>query len=274
MFDVVLTVVDVLSPTLFAVAIESVSRKAKRGRAWSIGVIAFGLAISGVTTLQIYRSDLAHRHEVREQLAKGDSLRAELVRSELEQRESSAYFHAKLDDQIHFCGVASELAAGINVLAATGADYERRLYESKVANNDLLYQLTMKVVTRIRDFSERRQQMSDEEMREDREVALAPDLSNAQEQNMWDQIFDKYRETSHSRDREFHSILGDVLNITTELQKRKLAEPRLDPAIRGDVNRAMDGILAGVDPEVHLADYLQAWVKPLEPRQKNCNHCG
>jgi hypothetical protein len=268
MFDVILRILAVLSPTLFAVAIQLARRKTKKARVWRVGLIAFGIAMSGITALQIYRSDIAHEKEIREQLANSDSLRAELLQSELNQRESSSYFRAKLEDQGHFCGVTSELAAGVKVLAATGADYERRLYEAKVVSNDELYELTMKAVTRIRDFSEERQRISNQEMEEERNVALANDLSDADKRQRQDQIWGKYREVNRSREKGFHSILADVLYVTGELQKRKLAEPTLTPATRADVNRVLSGIVAGAYPEVHLADYLEVWVKPLEPRQE------
>jgi hypothetical protein len=50
---------------------------------------------------------------------------------------------------------------------------------------------------------------------------------------------------------------------TTELHKRNLSKPTVDPATQNEVSRALNGILAGVYPEVKLADYLEAWVKPL-----------
>jgi hypothetical protein len=121
----------------------------------------------------------------------------------------------------------------------------------------------MNTVQEIRDFAQKRQLVSDRELREMSSVGLTPDISNAERQGRWNEIFDRYREISRNGDREFHSILCDVMYATTELHKRNLSKPTVDPATQNEVSRALNGILAGVYPEVKLADYLEAWVKPL-----------
>jgi hypothetical protein len=263
MFDKILAMLAILLPTLFAVTVELVNRKTKERPAWRVGVITFGIAISAITGLQIYRSDRAHTEEVRQQREESQQVRAELRESRVAQQVSDAYFQAKLEEEAKFYGQLALLASGIKTLAETSAEFQRKLYKTKVAADSEVYSFAMNTVKEIRDFAQKRQAISDQELREMQNIGTIPGLSDAERQVRWNEMFENYRQISRAEDREFHSILADVMYATTELEKRKISEPMVDPATRTDVNRAFHGILAGVYPEVKLADYLQAWAKPL-----------
>lgn len=75
-----------------------------------------------------------------------------------------------------------------------------------------------------------------------------PGLSDAERQMRLNKIFEKGRQISREQDREFHSILADVMYVTTELQKRKISEPTVDAATKEDVDRAAHGILGRCVP--------------------------
>jgi hypothetical protein len=64
--DRILTLVVVLLPTLFAVALEVVSKELRGSRFWRIAVLAFGVATSLLTWLQISRADEAHERDQKE----------------------------------------------------------------------------------------------------------------------------------------------------------------------------------------------------------------
>jgi hypothetical protein len=153
MLNRILTALSVLLPTLFAVALELVNRKTKTRTFWRFIVVAFGAGISAITALQIHGSDRAHRQEIQQELEEIQTLRAELRQSETEQRASNTYFRAKLEDQAQFCTQAAQLAAGVKVLAETGAEFEKKQFEADLVSDKQLYQFTLTVVTGIRDFS-------------------------------------------------------------------------------------------------------------------------
>ena len=263
MFNKFLTTFAILLRTLFEVAVELVNRKTKKRPAWRVGVITFGCAVIGITGLQIHRADRAHTEELRQQREELQRVRAELRESRIAQQVSNAYFQAKLEEDAKFDGQLALLAPGIKTLAETSAEFQRKMYETKIAADRELYRSAMNTVTEIRDFAQKRRTVSDQELREMSYVGTAPGLWNAEKQVRMNEIFDQYRQISREEDREFHSMLADVMYVMTELQKRKISEPRVDTATKGDVDRASHGILAGVYPEEKLADYLQAWAKPL-----------
>ena len=263
MFDRLLTTLAVLLPTLFAVTVELVNRKAKARTSWRLSVIAFGIGSSGITGLQIYRSDNEHTQEVRQRRDEAQGLRTELHESKLAQQMSNSYLKAKLEDEARLFAQLAQIAPGIKTLAETSAEFQRKQYETRVASDKQIYQFTMNTVREIRDFAQKRQLMTDEEIREESNLAMAPGLADSERQRRRDELWEKQRQISHAEEREFHSILSDVLYATTELQKRMISEPAVDATIQKEVVRAFNGSLAGVYPEMKLADYLQAWAKPL-----------
>lgn len=126
----------------------------------------FGIAISTITGLQIYRSDRAHTEEVRQQREESQRVRAELRESRNSQQVSNAYFQTKLEQEAKFEGQLALLAPGIKTLAETSAQFQRKMYETKIAADRELYRSAMNTVTEIRDFAQKRRATSDLELRE------------------------------------------------------------------------------------------------------------
>lgn len=245
MFDRLLTMLAVLLPTLFAVTVELVNRRTKARRSWRLSVIAFGIGSSCITALQIYRSDNAHAQEVHQQRDEASGLSRELHEARVAQQVSNSYFKAKLEDEEIFYAKLAQIAPGIKTLAETGAEFQRKQYEAKVASDKQIYQFTMNTVREIRDFAQKRQVATDQEIREQSNLALAPDISEAEKQRRRDELWEKELQISHAEEREFHSILSDVLYATTELQKRMVSEPVIDATMAEEVVRAFNGNFAG-----------------------------
>lgn len=261
--DQIVTVSVVLLPTLFAVVIEMVSKEIKDRPKWRICVLLFGLGLSALTWTQISRADKAHKAELVQQHTDIENLRGDLHKSETERQVTEAYLKAKLEDSYQMNAQLAQLGPALMTLAKTSADFERKQYETKVTSNKELYDFTLGAVKKIRDFSQKysalERQQTDELM-----AAARQAQSDTERQQRWNAETQKEIQLYYAKDAEFrNSILPDALYSRNELLKRKIAEPSLGPMQKTEVDIVLRGSLAGVYPELALANYLELMARQI-----------
>jgi len=228
--------------------------------AWKRIGLALMFTVLGVGEIvSIDRADRAHEIEVRIQHISIESLTKELHESETQRQVEHAVLRTKLED---YAGL-SQLGSALMKLAQTSAEFQKKQYESKVISDRDLYDLTMKAVTKIQDFSTKYSKL---ELK--RQQALSKSLSGPASELEWQQTVadevTKNVQLCQVKRSEFQaSILPDAIYARNELLKRKLPEPILKPSERTELNIAFTGMLAGVNPAMSLATYLELWAMPL-----------
>ena len=210
------------------------------------------------------RADGAHQVELKAQHDDIENLRAELRKSEVHRQVSEAYLKAKLEDSYQMYSQLAESGPALLKLAQTSAESERKQYEAKVRSAKELYDFTMGVVRKIRDFSQKYRLLEAQESESLMNSMKQPQLSDADRQQRWNQAMQKEIQLNYNRDFEFRStILPDAVHAKYELQKRKVPDPPLSPVQRSEVDMVLRGVLAGSYPELAVADYLELMAKQL-----------
>jgi hypothetical protein len=266
MLDQILAVLAVLLPTLFAVVIEVASKEIRAHPYWRIGVLAFGVGLSALTWVQISRNDGAHAREIERQHNEMErqhtdivNLTGELRQSETLRQVDSAYLKAKLEDYAQL----SKLAPALMQMAQTGEEFQRRQYQEKMTSNRELFDLTMSVVQKTRDFATKYETL--ETQRAFRpfppNLATMTDDERRQAALQWSQDAGQERSQQHA---EFvNTILPGAVYARDEFRKKKIKEPDLSGFERSEVNGCFNGLLAGIHPERRMADYLEYMAKQL-----------
>jgi hypothetical protein len=147
----------------------------------------------------------------------------------------------------------------------TGADEtgtnQRRIsqkqYETKVMSDRDLHDSTMNTVKKIHDFSTKYAELELRRQKAWFSFATAPVSETDRQKKFSDDINESFR-VSRAKHLEFQtSILPDAVYARNELLKRNLPEPLLEPSEKANVNLSFKGILAGSNPEMSLATYLE-----------------
>lgn len=232
----------------------------KGGRRVVLALVCVGLGVGEVVS--IIRAEHAHASEQEQQHIDIESLRGELRRSETERQVSEAYLKAKLEDSYQVNAQLARFAPALMKLAKSTEEFTHRQFDAKIENDKDLYELTMQVVGKTREFSQKyakeREQLFDEL------TAIQPNLTEAERERLWNENIQKDIALHYTREREFRSlILPDALYVRQELQRRKMAEPSLSPTKKHEVDLVFQAVLAGVQPELAMADYLEIMAKPL-----------
>jgi hypothetical protein len=229
-------------------------------RAWKgIGLALIFILLGIGEIVSIDKADTAHEIEVRNQHSDIESLTREFHNSEMQRQVETAVLRTKLED---YAGL-SQLGPALMKLAQTSAKIQKKQYESKVVSDQALYNLTMKAAAKIRGFS-----MKYTEVMSQRQEALMKSISGpASEIERRQTVSDEMRKNMQlcrAKQSEFQIIiLPDAIYARNELVKRNLPEPLLKPSQKTDLNVVFGGTLAGVNPELSLATYLELWAKPL-----------
>ncbi len=228
--------------------------------AWKrIGLAVVFVLLGMGEILSLYRADRSHEIEARNQHNDIQNLTEELHKSEAQRQVENATLRTRLED---YAGL-SHLGPALMALAQTSAKFQKKQYETKIINDRDLYDLTMKVVKKIRDFSLKYTEL--EERRRQASSSLSSGLDSEKEQQQkWSDEINKKLQMYRTKQAEFQiSILPDAIYARNELLRSKLPEPLLKPSERTDLNVAFKGMVAGINPEMSLATYLEVWVKPL-----------
>ncbi len=231
--------------------------------AWKRISLALLFILLGVGEIvSIHRADIAHTTDVGAQQKDIENLTKELQKSEMQRQVENAILRTKLEDYATW----SHLGPALMKLAQTSAEFQKKQYETKVMNDRDLYDLTMKAVRKIRDFSTKYAEL--ELRRQQARLSFTPgSVSDIDRQKRFSDDISQSFQISHAKYSEFQtSILPDAIYARNELLKRNLPEPLLEPYEKTNVNLALKGMLAGIDPEISLAIYLELWAKPLARR--------
>ena len=226
-------------------------------KGWKRIALASAFVLLGVGEgVVLYRADVAHDAEVKQQHVDVEALRSDLQKSELQRAAESAYLRAKIEDYDKF-------GPALMLIAKTGAEFQRKQYENKVQTEKELYDFTMDVVKRIRAL-EAKYNDAEEKARADYDVARRGKITIEDNRGPWNDYIAKSTQLSTMKDREFRdTILPDALYARGEMWRRHIPEPVLDPMNRAGVDSALRGMLAGPYPEMSLAVYLEDMAKHL-----------
>jgi hypothetical protein len=213
--------------------------------------------------ISIVRSDAAHATEIANQHTDIVNLQGQIQKSDVERQVSEAYLKAKLEDSYSMNAQLAQFAPALMKLAQTSADFERKQFEVKVTTNKELYDFTMSVVKRIRDFSQKYLNLEQQQTTEQMKRNYA-NLSETQRRQQFAEDTEKELRLDNQKDFEFrNTILADALYARNEFQKRNIVVPPLGQRATLDVDLVLQGILSGPQPELRLADYLELLAKQL-----------
>ncbi|MGD0544674.1 MAG: hypothetical protein ABSB65_09710 [Candidatus Acidiferrales bacterium] len=213
--------------------------------------------------ISIEISDKAHKEEVANQHSDIVNLQGQIQKSDVERQVSEAYLKAKLEDSYSMNAQLAQFAPALMKLAQTSADFERKQFEIKITTNKELYDFTMSVAKRIRDFSQKYSNLQNQQTTEEMKRNYV-NLSETERRRIFAEDTQKDLQLYNQKDFEFrNTILADALYARNEFQKRKIVVPPLGQRSTMDVDLALQGILSGPQPELRLADYLELLAKQL-----------
>jgi len=206
------------------------------------------------------KTEAAHKEEVSLLQKNIDDLKDQAARSDAAQEAREAYLTAKLEDYVAF---EKRIGPRLVKLALASQEYARKQFETQKLTDKELYDQTMDVVKRIRDFSVSREKRRDELFAAERMAAtnLPPGQSDQAWRNYSDEIERQYSDDSDTWARR---ILGDAVFVTRKLEERLQVTPNSTQGI--NVRDVLSGNLAGARPELDLANYLEQAAKALAPR--------
>jgi hypothetical protein len=206
-------------------------------------LVACGLVVSALVWIQQHESRMSHEREIGQQTQSVENLKNLIQTNQITNAGELGYMKARLEDSEK---LNERYAPAIMRLAESSAEYTRKQYEAKVLSDKDLYIFTMSIVKKLRDYAKKY------------EISTLPLSSVTTERQI---------EIITEMDVEFHaSILPDAIYARQELRNRKLTEPTLSPAQRGDVELALRGLSVSAFPVGELADYLEVMAKPLSSK--------
>jgi hypothetical protein len=233
--------------------------KDKRLVRWCLAVV---LCVIGVTAFisdikQKDDAESAHSAEMRKQSDEMNSIKDQLRNSELNRVSDTRYMQGKLD-------VFAQFALAIMKLAQATELSTRKTYEEKMLSNKELFDMTMKAVSKLREFSKRRKMQSDQLINQ-QIAAMQAAKTDEERMRVWQEQTGAYTKTFFQEDAEFRSsILPDAVYVRNELVRRKLKEPQPNRRVpAGMIESVFSGSLAGAFPELDAADYLEQMAKQL-----------
>jgi hypothetical protein len=216
--------------------------------------ITFCILVIGLAVLQ-WHNKKSQEIESLQQRKQITDLMGELQHSETSRQVDNAMLRTKLEDYSQFL----QLGPALMKIAESGAEFQRKQYETKVSSDKEVYDLTMSAVKSIRDFSKKYSDLEAEVFSSGIEQT-----SDADRQRKWAERNDKLIQMTFAKQSEFQtSVLPDALQARNQLLDKRIREPQMDPMQKSEVNMAMHGALAGIQPELTLANYLEEMAKSL-----------
>jgi hypothetical protein len=205
----------------------------------------------------IIRADQAHDAEVTTFTHEINGVKEQLHQSELARVADTNKLQGKVE-------VFAEFAPAVIKLAQATELSARKTFEAKMLSNKDLYDATIDVVKKLREFGQRRRlessQQTDANM-----AAMQATTTEAEKAKVWADQSNKLVATYYQKDAEFRtSILPDAVYVRNELLRRKIPEPPPNPMRPTSmVQMVFTGSLAGAYPEFDAADYLEQMAKQL-----------
>jgi hypothetical protein len=263
MLDRIIDAVAVLSPLAIAIMSVLVGIKLAKNpqdqshRNWWWAIIGLGVICSGVTLWQQERSRQAHADELSRQNDAVNGIRLQLQKSELDRIADTNRLQGKLE-------VFAEFAPAIFKLAQATEESTRKQYEAKMLSNKELYDATMNVVKKLREFGQKRR-LESQQQTNAHMAAMRNATNEAERSKLWAEETNNSVAAYYRTDAEFRaSILPDAIYVRNELLRRKIPEPPPNPMVPTQmVQMVFEGSLAGPYPEFYAADYLEQMAKQL-----------
>jgi len=230
---------------------------------WWWAIIVAGVVCGLLIYWQQERGRFAHSKEIVQLNTSINDVKSQLQKSELDRVFDTRYLQGKLD-------VFAQFAPAIMKLAQATEENTRRQYEAKTASDKDLYEFTMEVVTKLREFSHKYTTLDDQVMAE-MQASWRSNLTDDEKRQIWSKQTQKSAKLTLDKNSEFRQfILPDALYARQELLRRKLVEPELSDMQKAILRGVLsNGMLAGVYPELLLADYLELLAKPLKPHPES-----
>jgi hypothetical protein len=147
--------IDIIGALLIIMSAILADKASDKWKKWAWGL--FVLLVLAQTGLQVKarKEDAAkgqrQETEIGKQHTDIQNLIGDLHKSETQRQVDNAILRTKLED---YAGWA-QLGPALMKLAETSAEFQKKQYEAKVISDHDLYDLTMKAVKNIRDFSQK-----------------------------------------------------------------------------------------------------------------------
>ena len=218
---------------------------------WASAFIVLGI----LEAVVIVGADRAHDAEVANLTHEIESVKEKLQQSELSRVADTNKLQGRLE-------VFAEFAPAIVKLAQATELNTRKTYEAKMLSNKDLYDATMDVVKKMREFGQRRRIESGRQM-DANMAAMRTATTDAERIKVWADQSSSMTATYYREDAEFRaSILPDAVYVRNELLRRKIPESP-NPMRPVNIQAIFAGSLAGAYPEFYAADYLEQMAKQL-----------
>ena len=244
-------------------AAESITDKKER-RAYRIAFIVLavlGISVSGTAELM---SDRDHAKELSDGRSQVSELQNTLQINQVQNARDMVYLKTKLDDQQQINDQLAKFGPSIYKLAEVTEEYTRKQYQAKVLSDQDLYNFTMGVVKKLRDFSVRYDQQM-RQLEDQQTTSFTRGESQAEMLRVNSEFRSKEMQLFAQRDDEFRtSVYPEALYAHDELLKKGIKEPTGLPMFEEmEAKSALSGLLAGPSPTMAFGDYLEIMAKGL-----------
>jgi hypothetical protein len=233
--------------------------KDKRAIRWCLAVMLSIIGVSAFVSDLVQKYDERIRTENAEHKQEQDmnDIRQQLQASETLRISDTRYMQGKLE-------VFAEFAPAIVKLAEATEFSTRKTYEAKMISNKDLYDATLRVVTKLREFSNKRHIQSDQRANQQM-AAVRAAKTDGERQKVWQDQVSAITAEYEQENTQFRStILPDAVYVRNELLRRKIPEPPPNPLHSShEIELFFSGSLAGPYPELAAADYLEQMAKQL-----------
>lgn len=254
----ILAIVEAALLLMTAILAETLPAKLKPWMWGFFVALLFGqawLQISEKNSTKV-ETDALHG-DIRDLNGQVRSLDDQLRKSETQRQIDNAVLTTKLGDY-------GQLGPALMKLATVSADFQKKQYEQKVLADHDLYEMTAKVVAKIRDFQKKHQETSER-------IALVgqidlKDMSEEERHKAWAEQTNKLIQDNFNEQAEFQAMLPDILYVRGLLLARKMPEPQLSQPAQSMVKAALSSGFANSFSESALATYLELMAKPLANR--------
>ena len=186
-----------------------------------------------------------------------DQTKRDRAQSEIKHASEQEFVEGELQ-------VIKQVRPAVLKLAYLTEENVRKQYEAKILSNQKLYEITVHIAKKMRDFSQKYQLQSSRRTHAQM-AAMRTATTEGERQRICEKFSRQAIADYYQRQLEFRtSILPDAVYIRNELLRRGLREPPPNPRMSPHmVQMVFSGHLVGPYPEVEAADYLEQMAKQL-----------
>lgn len=228
-------------------------------------LLGVGFVGTGVLSWTRTHNEDVHAQEVASQKTAIQNLQQKLDQTENDRAQAEIKHAGEQKFVEGELQVFKQVGPAVLKLAQVAEENIRKQYEAKMLSNQELYDATMEVVRKLREFAHKRAMQSAQQMNQEM-AAMQAAKTDSERQKIWQEQANKMTAAYYQTDAEFRSsVLPDAIYVRNELRRRKVPEP--PPAgpfqSRQMIDSVFAGSLAGAYPELDAADYLEQMAKQL-----------